>query len=215
MEKSLDELFDELKKLPDWDRFPYPEVFYKHFNVKKPQPAAVDECAMYIPPRGFYEGPGETRPPAEGGVREIKEYQTLPVEVKLEPDNLTIKEKIEQGWILDNLESVPRMAKTAILEQKMEETMQQFRDAAKLTFDGKGAPKFVKLKEHENVHNSHDFVKEAEEIKTDITVSVMDDGRIIRQSSTIIPEAKIYNLTESGLTLQSVDDKPQDSGQTK
>jgi hypothetical protein len=82
---SLEELFEEYKKLPDWDRFPLPEVFYEHFKVKKPQPASLNECIMYSPPpyQSLNErGKVELRGVAEGGVRTIDNYFELPVEVK-------------------------------------------------------------------------------------------------------------------------------------
>lgn len=81
---SLEELFEEYKKVPDWDRFPLPEVFYEHFKVKKLQPATVDECASYFPPphQSLGDGKPEVREPAPGGVREIKDLMALPVEVK-------------------------------------------------------------------------------------------------------------------------------------
>jgi hypothetical protein len=86
MEKTLDQLFSELKKLPDWDRFPYPEVFYTHFGVKKPQAASVVECSNYMPPPSASVGKLEMRPPAEGGVRQIENLPPLPVEVKVVKD---------------------------------------------------------------------------------------------------------------------------------
>ena len=84
---SLDELFEEMKKLPDWNRFPLPEVFYEHFKVKKPQPQSVAEACSYNPFIYRIYGPKpEIRGPAEGGVREIKDLMTLPVEVKVLTD---------------------------------------------------------------------------------------------------------------------------------
>ena len=87
---TLEEAFEQFKQLPDWDRFPLPEVFYKHFNVKKPQPSySVAEAVAYRPPPHQSlnkNGKVEIRPPAEGGVREIKEFLTLPVEVKVLTD---------------------------------------------------------------------------------------------------------------------------------
>ena len=83
---TLEDLFAELKKIPDWDRYPYPEVFYTHFNVKKPKPGEVYEIAAPHNPPPYLSlnegGKTEIRGPAPGGVREIKEMQILPVEVK-------------------------------------------------------------------------------------------------------------------------------------
>ena len=66
-----------------------PEVVYKQFNLKKPQPATVMECVTYSPPPHHSlnkNGKVEIRKPAEGGVREIKEFLTLPVEVTMIED---------------------------------------------------------------------------------------------------------------------------------
>lgn len=81
---SLEELFEEMKKLPDWNRFPMPEVFYEKFQVKKPQPQTVQESCSFNPYvyMHFGQTPVEVRGPVEGGVREIKELMSLPVEVK-------------------------------------------------------------------------------------------------------------------------------------
>lgn len=84
---TLEELFEEFQKLPDWNNYPLPEVFYKHFNVKKPQPAAsLMESLTYTPPPHQSlntNGKVEIREAMEGGVREIEEFVTLPVEVTL------------------------------------------------------------------------------------------------------------------------------------
>lgn len=81
---TLEEAFEQFKQLPDWDRFPMPEVFYQHFNLKKPQPSVslMESLAYQPPPHQSLnkDGKVEIRKPAEGGVREIKEYLTLPVE---------------------------------------------------------------------------------------------------------------------------------------
>lgn len=83
---SLDDLFQELKKLPDFEKYPYPEVFYEHFKVPKPKPSTgIMDCLTYQPPPSVSlntNGKVELRPPAEGGVRELKDFQSLPVEVK-------------------------------------------------------------------------------------------------------------------------------------
>ena len=82
---TLEELFEEFKKLPDWERFPMPEAFYEHFKIKKLQPASITEAVCYQPPpfESLNEkGKIEVRDPAPGGVREIKDYLQLPVEVK-------------------------------------------------------------------------------------------------------------------------------------
>lgn len=83
---TLEELFEEFKKIPDWQNYPLPEVFYEHFKIKKPKPTEIYELPVYNPPpyQSLNEnGKVEERGPEPGGVREIKEFQSLPVEVKL------------------------------------------------------------------------------------------------------------------------------------
>lgn len=86
---TLEAAFEEFKKLPDWELYPLPEVFYKHFNVKKPKPASVAETTYYSPPPHHSlnkNGKVEIRGPAEGGVRQIDQFLELPVEVKMIED---------------------------------------------------------------------------------------------------------------------------------
>ena len=89
---TLEELFQQFKQLPDWERYPMPEVFYEHFKVPKPkQSLSVVECITYQPPpyQSLNEnGKTEIRGPVEGGVREIKEFAQLPVEVKMITDQI-------------------------------------------------------------------------------------------------------------------------------
>ena len=81
---TLEQVFEEYKKLPDWNRWPLPEVFYKTFDVKKPQPQTVQEITSFNSMNYIYFGEkaAETRGPAEGGVREIGQLDPLPVSVK-------------------------------------------------------------------------------------------------------------------------------------
>lgn len=83
---SLEDLFHEFQKVPDYDRFPLPEVFYEHFKIKKPQPQTVNEAAWYQPPACLWLGDGkpDIRGPAPGGVRELEPLPALPVEVLTE-----------------------------------------------------------------------------------------------------------------------------------
>lgn len=87
---TLEEAFEQFKQLPDWDKYPMPEVFYEHFKVKKPQPALslMESLTYTAPPHHSLNKNGkvEIRGPAEGGVREIKEFLTLPVEQTLITD---------------------------------------------------------------------------------------------------------------------------------
>jgi hypothetical protein len=101
---TLEELFEQFKQLPDWQNYPMPEVFYEHFKVKKPRPAEVQESLCYVtPPHHSLNKNGkiEERGPVEGGVREIKEFQQLPTEVKL----LT-----EEGELVDYPEAKPKLS---------------------------------------------------------------------------------------------------------
>ena len=76
-EEQLNELFKLYQTLPDWDRFPMPEVFYKKFGVKKVKP--VDNPVV---PRPTYYGQKTTlelRDAVPGGVRQVEESKSLPV----------------------------------------------------------------------------------------------------------------------------------------
>lgn len=109
--KSLEEAFEEFKKLPDWNRYPMPEVFYEHFKVKKPQPQTVAEACAFNPMvyMHFSEKPTEIRGPVEGGVREIKDYLTLPVEVKMLTDEAAVElvNPKDERPEFDELEEMP------------------------------------------------------------------------------------------------------------
>ena len=87
---TLEETFKQFQQLPDWNKYPMPEVFYEHFKVAKPKPTnSIVESLYYSPPPSVSlnkNGKIEIRPPAPGGLREIKEFQSLPVEVKLLDD---------------------------------------------------------------------------------------------------------------------------------
>lgn len=83
---TVEEVFEQFKQLPDFDRYPMPEVFYQYFKVPKPKPTTslMDSLCYSPPPHQSLNTNGkvELRQPAQGGVREIKEFQSLPVEVK-------------------------------------------------------------------------------------------------------------------------------------
>lgn len=105
---TVEELFDQFKKLPDWDRYPLPEAYYTHFKIKKPQPASIGEiCCGYNPPpyQSLNEnGKVEIRGPAPGGLREIKDLMTLPVEVKVLTDETSSDKQLDSA---PNSESHP------------------------------------------------------------------------------------------------------------
>ena len=82
---TVEELFEQFKQLPDFDRYPLPEAYYTKFGLKKPRPGDLMENLHYNPPPYMSlneNGKVEIRGPVEGGVREIKDLQYLPVEVK-------------------------------------------------------------------------------------------------------------------------------------
>ena len=80
---ELQQAFEEFKKLPDWNLYPLPEVAYKHFNIEKPKPSShVRDVLYYLPPLAEYQ-PTETRPPAEGGVREIPTGEPLQITTEI------------------------------------------------------------------------------------------------------------------------------------
>ena len=83
---SMDEVFAEYQKLPDWNRFPMPDVFYTHYNVKKPKPADIMEVLTYQPPPSDSQRSIEKRGPVPGGIREVPELPQLQIETKLIPD---------------------------------------------------------------------------------------------------------------------------------
>ena len=86
--KEVESCLEQFKKLPDWERWPMPETFYKTFNIPKPKPAEINEYLyssfdnMFIPK----ENGVEERAPAEGGVRTIELPPPPPVETEVIPD---------------------------------------------------------------------------------------------------------------------------------
>jgi hypothetical protein len=83
---TLEEAFEQFKQLPDWDKYPMPEVFYDYFKVPKPKTGlSVMESLTYTPPPSVSlnkHGRVEIRGPVEGGVREVPLLEAPPVEVK-------------------------------------------------------------------------------------------------------------------------------------
>ena len=68
-------IVEQLKALPDFERYPLPEVLYKTFGLTKPKPADsigkfMADSAMSVYMTGMTKT--EVRPPAEGGVRVLK-----------------------------------------------------------------------------------------------------------------------------------------------
>lgn len=97
---TLEEAFEQFKQLPDWQLYPMPDVFYKHFNLKKPKPSvSLMEALTYTPPPHQSlntNGKVEIRKPVEGGVRPIEQFLELPVEQFL------IKDESETCMLTDS-----------------------------------------------------------------------------------------------------------------
>ena len=87
---TVDEIFDQFKKLPDFDRYPLPEVAYEHFKIPKPVVSgSIMESLTYRAPPSVSlntHGKIEIRGPAEGGVRPIEFAPSVPVEQTLLKD---------------------------------------------------------------------------------------------------------------------------------
>ena len=135
---TLEEAFEQFKKLPDWDRYPMPEVFYQHFQVKKPQPGSVMECISYQPPPYASEGNGkvEIRGPVEGGVREIKDLMTLPVEVKRLNEETNELEEYPIVKPMSEEERIMEMVKEAITNKMNENKSVSLQDGMHRTLSG-------------------------------------------------------------------------------
>lgn len=78
-------LYNELKNLPDFDKFPLPDNWYKKFNIPRPQPVSLQDFALSrawlkhkYDPDITYEIRNEPEP---GGVRPIIEPEPIPVEI--------------------------------------------------------------------------------------------------------------------------------------
>lgn len=80
-----EEIYKQLKDLPDFDRFPLPKYFYEKFNIPPPKIPTIQEALkLHIQTAN---APGllcktEYREAAPGGVRPILEVEPVKVEVK-------------------------------------------------------------------------------------------------------------------------------------
>ena len=104
--ESVEQALLEFQKLPDWERYPMPEIIYQHFKIKKLQPATVNEATSYMPPphESLGNGKVELRGPVEGGVREIQFAEPLPVETLVIKDDEEKKEETKHEDILTIVE---------------------------------------------------------------------------------------------------------------
>ena len=82
MQKTDEELYNELKDLPDFHRLPLPESWYKKFNIERPSAINMKQYLqekMYV---RDLEVPTEIRTePAPGGVRPLLEVEQPKVEI--------------------------------------------------------------------------------------------------------------------------------------
>ena len=103
--KTDEEIYNSLKVLPDFDRFPLPKSWYEKFNIPPPKIPTLREAlkAHYEAQLAYLNSPDslpvEVRPPAEGGVRPILEAP--PVEMKVIPGK-TLKDIDLSGNIIEN-----------------------------------------------------------------------------------------------------------------
>lgn len=80
-----EEIYNMLKDLPDFDRFPLPKYFYEKFNIPLPKILSIRE-ALHLA-NLTANAPGalvktEYREPAPGGVRPLLEVEPVKIEVK-------------------------------------------------------------------------------------------------------------------------------------
>ena len=75
MAQELTKMVEAFKALPDFNRFPLPEIFYTKYGMPRPKHDNDDiKSALTNAVTGMSAGgiPFEERGPAEGGVREVK-----------------------------------------------------------------------------------------------------------------------------------------------
>ena len=88
--KEAESYLEQFKKLPDWERYPMPETFYKTFGIQKPKPLEINGYLKAnmesLIESGFGSGKIETRGPAEGGVRPVEQPSLLIADTEVIPD---------------------------------------------------------------------------------------------------------------------------------
>ena len=90
-----EQIYSQLKDLPDFDRFPLPKHFYEKFNIPPPKILSLSEALRLHSYTA--NAPGalvktEYREPAPGGVRPLLEAPAMPIEVK---QGVSIEDAIE------------------------------------------------------------------------------------------------------------------------
>ena len=83
---TMDEVFELYQKLPDWNRLPMPDVFYTHYNIKKPKPAEINEIVTYQPPPSDSQRCVERRGPVPGGIREVPTLPPIDIQTEFIAD---------------------------------------------------------------------------------------------------------------------------------
>ena len=90
-----EQIYNLLKDLPDFDRFPLPKYFYEKFNIPPPKIQTIRE-ALSLHTKVANAGGAfcklEVRDPAPGGVRPLIEVKPLEIEVK---PNIAIEDALE------------------------------------------------------------------------------------------------------------------------
>ena len=102
---TAEEMFNELKKCPDFDRFPLPKDWYEKFNIPPPKILTLREALKlhYETQLAYLNSPNppelEVRPPAEGGVRPLLEVEVP--ELKVIPGK-TLKDLDSEGNLIED-----------------------------------------------------------------------------------------------------------------
>jgi len=88
--KEAESYLEQFKKLPDWQRYPMPETFYKTFGLEKPKALEINAYLRSnmesLMESGFGSGQIETREPAEGGVRPVEQPSLQIADTEVIPD---------------------------------------------------------------------------------------------------------------------------------
>jgi hypothetical protein len=84
MSLTDEQIYEQLKDLPDFDRLPLPKYFYEKFNIPPPKILTPMEAVKLAFQVANTPGPfvkTEYREPAPGGVRPLIEVEPVKVEV--------------------------------------------------------------------------------------------------------------------------------------
>lgn len=95
MSLTDEQIYEQLKNLPDFDRLPLPKYWYEKFNIPPPKILTPMEALQLQMQTMNAPGPlvkTEIREPAPGGVRPLIEPE--PVKVKVLPD-VSIEDALE------------------------------------------------------------------------------------------------------------------------